>query len=217
MLKETKEKLAALYAGGQHPGTDGQLHTIDSTTRIDQQQGEAIAALHQSVRPNLSIEIGFAYGFSTLHILDAMKKGRYGRHIAIDPFQKTLWHGIGIRAVQDTGLAPRFSGRFRWIEEHAAYALSKMAREKTRIQFVYIDGSHLFNDALTDFCLSDKLMDIGGLALLDDLWMPAVQRVAAFISRNMACYERVDSGHKNLACFRKSGWDERSWDHYAEF
>lgn len=85
MLQSTKEKLQQLYAGGQHLGTDGQFHSIDAQTLTSQIQGDKIASIHRSLRPALSVEIGLAYGFSTLYILDAMHEGGYGHHIAIDP------------------------------------------------------------------------------------------------------------------------------------
>lgn len=219
MLPATKQKLDALYAGGAHRGTDGRLHDIDERTRVSFEQGELIAKLHDELRPRLSVEIGMAYGFSTLFILDAMARGVYGQHIAIDPFQKTLWHGVGLAAVDDAGLGSRWRPRrFRWAEARSSLALSRMHAGKRRAQFVYIDGSHLFEDTLMDFSLSDKILDIEGLIILDDMWMPAVRRVVDFVTKNFeGYYERVDVRHGNVSCFRKRALDERPWDHFADF
>lgn len=213
MLEATRQKLEALYAGGEHRGIDGALHVIDPGPKVTWQMGEEIADFHRRLQPRLSIEIGLAYGFSTLFILDSMQEGRYGQHIAIDPFQETLWHGIGLQAVKDAGL----KGRFKWLEERSAYALSCMERARQRAQFVYIDGSHLFDSAIIDLSLSDQILDIGGIVLVDDLWMPAVQRAVAFVEKNMACYERIEVRSDILVGFRKVGWDERPWDHYVNF
>lgn len=218
MLTSTKQKLDALYCGGRHRGIDGKLYEIDLETRISVEQGETIASLHRSLRPILSIEVGLAYGFSTLFILDAMKEGRYGRHIAIDPFQVSYWHGIGLRALREAGLSHRFwpSNRFRWTEERSSFAISQMIRTETKAQFAYIDGAHLFDDTILDFSLTDKILDVGGLVLLDDLWLPAVRRVVNFVSKNMA-YERVEVGCKNLAVFKKTAFDQRPWNHFEDF
>lgn len=213
MLTTTREKLDALYAGGKHRGLDGQLHNIDSITRIAEQQGEAIAALHREIRPNLSIEIGLAYAFSTLYILDAMEEGGYGRHIAIDPGAADTWRGVGLRAIKEVGL----SDRFEWMGAPAADALPKLMASGERAQFVYIDGCHLFDYALVDFFLSDRILDVGGVILLDDLWMPALKRVASFIDMNMCWYERIDVDERNVAVFRKIGHDSRQWDHFVDF
>ena len=92
-----------------------------------------------------------------------------------------------------------------------------MVKQGRRAQYVYIDGSHLFDDTLSDFCLSDQLVDQGGMIMLDDLWMPAVQRVVDFVRTNMPWYERVDLGCDNLGGFRKIGSDARTWDHFENF
>jgi len=214
MLETTKKKLDALYAGGRHPGTDGQLHPINAITRIDREEGEAIARLHRTMRPALSVEIGLAYGFSTLHILDAMAEGDYGHHIAIDPGADSFWHGIGLQAVRDAGL----ERRFEWIKAISAEALATLRASGRRAQFVFIDGSHLFDHALIDFSLSDQVLEVGGVILLDDVWMPAIRRLVAYIARNMRWYERLDAiGHPGLAGFTKVGRDSRRWNHFEDF
>lgn len=213
MLETTKAKLAALYAGGKHLGTDGQLHEIDPIVRVSDAQGEIIAKLHRSLRPTLSIEIGLAYGFSTIFILDAMKEANYGHHVALDPAEESLFHGIGLQAVKDAGLGERFE----WMQRYSADALPTLLREGKHAQFIYIDGAHLFDYALVDFFLSDQILDIGGMILMDDMWMASIKRVVSFISKNMKWYERVDVAYENLAVFRKIGRDDRAWDHFAEF
>jgi len=213
MLRPTKEKLQALYAGGQHLGTDGQLHPIDAQTLTSPAQGEKIANIHRSLRPALSVEIGLAYGFSTLYILDAMHEGGYGNHIAIDPGADSFWHGVGLRAINDAGL----TGRFKWIGENSSDALPTLIRSGQKAQFIFIDGAHYFDYAFVDFFLSDRLLDIGGMILLDDMWLPSIQKVVSYISKNMRWYERVDIAHDNLAVFKKIDQDSRPWDDFNDF
>jgi predicted O-methyltransferase YrrM len=176
-------------------------------------QGEKIANIHRSLRPALSVEIGLAYGFSTLYILDAMHEGNYGNHIAIDPVADSFWHGIGLQAVKDTGLTERF----KWMMESSSDALPMLIRAKQKAQFIFIDGAHHFDYAFVDFFLSDRLLDLGGMILLDDMWMPSIQKVVSYISKNMRWYERVDIGHDNLAVFKKIDQDSRPWDDFKDF
>jgi predicted O-methyltransferase YrrM len=213
MLPRTQEKLDALYAGGEHKGIDGMPYVMDGVTRISRDQGEKIAHLHRTTRPTLSIEIGLAYGFSTLYILDAMQEEKYGHHVAIDPGADYYWHGIGLRAVEETGL----SDRFHWIKAPSYEAIPQLLARGERAQFVYIDGAHLFDYALVDFFLSDKLLDVGGLIVFDDLWLPALKRVASFLSTNAAWYQSLDVHFDNLAVFKKTAHDTRAWDHFADF
>ena len=74
MPETTKYKLATMYEKHPQHGSDGLLHELDNITKISIEQGHLLAQLHASVKPRLSIEIGLAYGFSTLFILDAAGK-----------------------------------------------------------------------------------------------------------------------------------------------
>jgi len=210
MLSETRKKLETLYAGGKHRGLDGQLHSLNPIVRTAWDQGEIIARLHRETRSELSVEIGLCYGFSSLFILDAMQEGGYGHHISIDPDKS---HGVGARAIQEAGL----SERFEWVTEYSAVALTDMIKAGRRAQFIYVDGSHHFDSALVDFFLSDQILDTGGLIAMDDMWMPSIQKVVAFISANLNQYTRRDVGYGNLAVFQKTGPDKRLWDHFSDF
>jgi predicted O-methyltransferase YrrM len=79
-----------MYENHPQRGTDGLMHQMDTTTRISIPQGQLLAALYAEIRPKLSIEVGLAYGFSTLFFLDAASQIGGGRHIAIDPFEETM-------------------------------------------------------------------------------------------------------------------------------
>src|SRR3954471_5980151 len=49
-----------------------------------------------------SIEIGFAYGMSTLAITEAIVKNK-GKHVVIDKFQITDWKGSGLDIIAQAG------------------------------------------------------------------------------------------------------------------
>jgi predicted O-methyltransferase YrrM len=213
MLAKTKSALDGFYARKPQLGLDHKLHPLDERTMIAFSQGEKLAEIHRQIRPDLSVEIGLAYGFSTIFLLDSMFENRYGRHIAIDPFQKSYWHGIGAAAVEQLG----FADRFTWLDERSDAALSRMNAQGCKTQYVYIDGNHTFDAALIDFCCSDQILDIGGVIIIDDMWMPAIQKVVSFIAHNMAHYQRVEIKYDNICCVKKLANDNRSWDHFAPF
>ncbi len=125
MPPEAVSILNSMYANEAQLGTDGQIHAIDTCTRIYPQAGLFLKQVHQAIRPMLSVEVGLAYGFSTAYILSAMKEGGYGQHIAIDPHQTTQWHGIGAQNVAKMGM----KACFRLMEESSAAALPKLSDE----------------------------------------------------------------------------------------
>lgn len=52
------------------------------------------------------------------------------------------------------------------------------------LDFVFVDGSHLFDHVLIDFFYMDKLLKAGGYVMFDDLCMPSIRKVINFILRN---------------------------------
>ncbi len=213
MLERTDKKIQSYYDNEPQIGADGQLHAIDRVTRINRRQCEALAELHLAVKPDLSIETGLAYGFSTLPILDAMEEHNYGHHIAIDPGQMQLWEGIALTAVDQLG----FSKRFTWMEARSDRALPKLIEERKRVQFVFFDGLHTLDAILTDFFLADQMLDIDGMLVFNDMWLPAVRTVATFFVTNMENYKHIPVAHENIFVVRKTGPDNRSWDHFVPF
>jgi len=96
-------------------------------------------------------------------------------------------------------------------------ALSTMRRQGVRAQYIYIDGHHTFDAALIDFCCSDKILEAGGVIILDDTWMPSIKAVVSFIKNNFQHYERVKVDCDKICCLKKTGEDIRSWDHFVRF
>jgi|SRR6516165_6794224 predicted O-methyltransferase YrrM len=62
---------------------------IDKVARTDFRKGADIHRFMRAHAVKTSLEIGFAYGFSTVWMLDALRSQTNSRHIAIDPFEKT--------------------------------------------------------------------------------------------------------------------------------
>lgn len=83
--------------------------------------------------PSLSIEIGLAYGFSALFILDSMFENNYGKHVTIDPYEVTVYHGIGLESIHDL----KFDDGFEWQEATAIDALSTLRRDGARAIYLY--------------------------------------------------------------------------------
>lgn len=150
-------------------------------------------ALYQTVlhrRPRLAVEIGMAFGWSTLAILTALREiGEEGQLVSIDPWQRSSYHNCGIAAVGRAGLAPRH----RLIERPDYLALPEMAQAKTEIDFGYIDGCHTFDYVLLDFWYFDRLLRVGGLIGFNDCDWPAVHKVLKFVLTHRR-YTEVDVG-----------------------
>ena len=103
--------LAEMYEAKSLCGTEsGDPILINEKARITPNQGASIRELMINNSVSRSLEVGFAYGFSTIWILDALRGKPNGRHIAIDPFEKSSWHGIGLKNVEKV----QFETDFEW-------------------------------------------------------------------------------------------------------
>jgi predicted O-methyltransferase YrrM len=205
--------LKSMYERKPQRGTDGVLHEIDGATRINMDEGLWMHELCRKIKPGRTMEIGFAYGFSTVYFLAALKANGMGVHVAMDPFEHTEWHGIGLQKVHDLGM----DGSFRFMEEYDVTGIPALIREGLKYEVIFIDGNHRFDDVLIDFTLADYVCADGGFIILDDLWMPAIQKAAAFIASNRADYQIQATPVKNIKVFKKVSADKREFNHFINF
>lgn len=205
--------LSSMYRGEPQRGTDGAMHNLDPKTRISIDEGLYLHRLCVDAKAQRTLEIGCAYGYSTLYFLAALKSFPDAKHFAIDPFQRSQWHGIGAEKAS----AVRMNGAFQLIEELSVIALPTSISQKLLFDVIFIDGAHRFDDVLVDFTLSAPLCREGGYIVLDDLWMPSILKVRSFIRRNRGDFAEVRGIVKNIAVFKKIGKDERDWRHFNNF
>jgi len=205
---EAEAILEQMYTSPTLEGSDG-LVEIDAGTRIDRTLG---AELHRLIRENnvqRSLEVGLAYGFSTIWIMDALPEG--GTHVAMDPGQFSYWHGVGLTQ------ARKLSGKnFEFIEDMSIHVLSDRIRAGDRFDFIFIDGNHRFDDVLTDFYLADQILKPGGVMVLDDVWMASIRTVANYVLKNRA-YEVIAQRSPGMVAMRKQKDDDRNWRHFRPF
>jgi predicted O-methyltransferase YrrM len=196
----------------------------------------------QSYNCNQTLEIGMAYGLSSVAICQAHADKGFGSHIAIDPFQNKGWKSVGLLNVKSAGLAEKL----RFIEASSVIALPQLVAEDEKLDLAFIDGGHLFDYTLLEFFYIDMLLEMGGLIVFDDLWMPSIRKVVSFVLKNRAykllplkpksnwkqrlgrSARRIqqtqlswESGLKwsreNICIVQKQGDDRRKWDFYRDF
>ncbi len=191
-----------------------------------------------------TLEVGMAYGLSSLHICQAHRDKGGGSHTAIDPFQDG-WKSIGVLNVRRAGL----EDLLRVIEAPSCEALPQLLEKGERFDLAFIDGAHRFDNVILDFFYVDRLLNVGGVVVFDDLGMPPVYDAVSYVIRNRA-YEivRIPPRGKitfrstigravrnlfrggvglryrgiplltgNLVALRKIDWDNRPWDYHRSF
>ena len=210
-----RSALLSMYAGESQLGVDGEKHSLDVATGIGPAEGMWIYELCRQVKPQATLEIGLAYGFSTLYFLAALTENSNGRHTSVDPCQLSApgrWAGIGLAQGRSLG-----GERFRFIEERSFAALTHFSDNSECFDIIFLDGRHFFDFALTEFTLSAELCSLGGYIILHDMWLPAIQRAAAFICANRTDFKYVETPVANMAVFRHTGTDDRQFKHFVDF
>ena len=198
---------------------------------VNARRGDYLFQLVRSHRPALSLETGFAYGLSALFIAEALRQNGSGRHIVIDPFERTRFDGLGLRHVEEAGLAQQVT----FYEEPSELCLPRLVREGLRIDLAFVDGHHLFDYVVTECLLLSQLLRVGGILVLDDTNLPAIARACDFFAANRPDFEELTESARPgvlrkllrgalppppplLRLFRRVADDDpRHWDHFVPF
>jgi predicted O-methyltransferase YrrM len=200
---------------------------------ISPAKGEYLFRLVRERRPERTLEIGFAYGVSTLFIAEALRRNGRGHHIVIDPYEHSRFDGLGLRHIEEAGLAQWIT----FVEEPAELYLPRLVREDVRIDFAFNDSDHLFDHVIAEFLFLARLLRVGGLLVFDDSGLPGVARACDFVATNRPDFAEVHAdsppgllqrlvGRRQQAVvtdvrmrtFRKAvDGDGRDWKHFVPF
>jgi predicted O-methyltransferase YrrM len=172
---------------------DGRVVPLEGAVSLD--EARFLGAVVRGVRPRCSVEIGLAGGVSTVAILQALEENGGGEHHVVDPYQAN-YGDAGLELVRAAGLERRMVFHRAFPEEVLPGLPS--------LDFVFIDGSHLFDLTLMEFVLADKKLAVGGLVAWHDLWMPSVQKAVRYVLANRAY--RVAPGWHGAPGKSSAGW-----------
>jgi predicted O-methyltransferase YrrM len=176
--------LAEMYANRVVVGRSGK--EFRSTSGLSTLNNlSVIRRLCMERKPSRTLEIGMACGGSALTIASSHRDlGRKGQlqHVAIDGFQRTGFDDVGRMQLARAGL----EGYVSIDERLSSIALADMYSRQEKFDFIYVDGSHRFEDVFVDFYFARFLLSIDGVILFDDCSDAEVLKVVRFIRRNLS-------------------------------
>lgn len=176
--------LDEIYATGQVLLPSGGV--LPATSHgMPRREAERILEIVRAHRPKRTIEVGMAFGLSTMAIVQGLVEAGGDSHVVIDPNQRTSFEGIGLAHIERSGWADRV----QWLEESSHRALPRMEAEGRRFDLAFVDGLHLFDWALVELFYLDRMLPVGGLLLLDDTGYPAIAKVVRFATGNLGYVE----------------------------
>jgi predicted O-methyltransferase YrrM len=121
-----------------------------------------------------ALEIGTLFGFSTLHLAEAIARNRGTLDTVDIRYEKRQWsngaailnvHEVAERLVAESNLQEVVN----FHAGHSNEVLTRFIREGRSYDFALIDGSHVFPIVVLDFIFVDRLMRDGGVIALDDV------------------------------------------------
>ena len=188
-----------------------------------------LRALMMESKPATTLEVGLSFGGSALTIAATHRDLGHGarqQHVAIDPYQRSVWDNSGLLGLDRAGLR----AYVEFHEQLSAVTLPALAAQGRTFDLIYIDGSHRFDDVFVDAYFSLRLLAANGVVMFDDCSTTEVGTVLRFIERNLSAwvteldltsYRGGDVswryqvarrlGRVQLRAFRRTG-DEPSWD-----
>lgn len=192
---------------------------------LTKSRGEALRELARSCQATRILETGLGLAMSSSFLLDAAIStlAESGRPAAaplltsIDPGESSINADAGLVHLQRAGLTPFH----RFISVRSERALPRLIESAEQFDLAFIDGDHRFDGAFIDTFFALRLVKPSGLIVLDDAWMPSVQKASAFFVSNALC-ERIsvfsEGGKERLHALRPNpGHDYRVWDHFVNF
>lgn len=205
---------------------------------ISREEGEFLQQLIFKSKPNVTLEIGLAFGISTLFICDALIKTPQTCHIVIDPNQfegpwGRSWGGIGLYNLEKAG----FKDIIEFYNAPSYQVLSQLEKAERKIDFAFIDGWHTFDYVMVDFFYIDKMLKTGGVVIFDDANWPSIRKVCKYIVTNLSysvlrtlvsnkdkfsIREILGSDRKlglnsSMIALKKESEDKRRWDYHVPF
>ena len=158
--------------------TNSKNETVPINSETCREQCEYLQKIINENNFRDSLEIGFAYGMSTLAIVEEVAV-KQGHHTVIDKFQMDAWGGNGLDLIKKAG----YSDHLEFIGEYCYHALPMLMFANKRFDFAYIDSTKQFDWLMVDFFYIDKMMKVGGVIVFDDVYFPAIRRLLRYISR----------------------------------
>lgn len=196
----------------------GSTHDV---RRVSISPGEGEALREWVLRENATrtIEIGLAYGLSTLYICEGLLRPDLpaARHVALDPFQATRFANRGLQALREAGVA----ALVEHVDEISQIALPTFLKEGRQFDLAFVDGNHRFDSVFLDLFYLGRLLPKGGVVFVDDYDLPGIHRAVSFYLSNLDWRIEETSprgdGHHWVALRTATTADTRDFRHFVDF
>ncbi len=169
------------------------FHGPDEADRTDQGiQSSFIRYLAQTIQPNwLTLEVGC--GVSTVAFAASGAE-----HICVSP--DSCEHDRVISYCRENGID---TSRLKMVAAGSQNYLPILDLNGRELDFALIDGCHAFPMPIVDFYYVNRHLKVGGMLAIDDLFIPSVNLLQAFLKTDTS-YQFLLFDSKKTAIYRKT-------------
>lgn len=199
--------------------SDGSVHDIFPIS-TSMEQGKVLRDWIVKEKAVKTIEVGLAWGVSTLHICEGLlaNGSSNAHHIAIDPFQSSQpkFANCGLQVLKEAGVA----SIVEHISEESQIVLPRLVSEERKFDFAYVDGRHLFDYVFLDLIYLGRLVRPEGIIFGDDYQAPSVAKAVSFCVTNLGWkLEELssDKSHKWFVLRTPKEPINREYPHFINF
>ena len=179
-----RQRIERLYAEQAVLDEAGVSHPI-LPIGVTPERGAFIAGLCRAERPAATLEVGMAWGLSTLHILSALAEVRGSAagapHVVMDPFQASRFRNAARCLVREVGA----EAMVEFYPEPSEIVLPRMVAAGRQFDLAFIDGDHHFDPGFVDFFFVHRLLKPGGLVIFDDVLFDGIYLTSRWAETNL--------------------------------
>ncbi len=215
-------RIEQIYAGESVAGEDSVSYSIVPEA-VPRERGRFLLEACRAHGGANTLEIGMAWGLSTLHIFQALadKEVTAPHHVIMDPFQASVYHNAALRTLNELGLDPYVE----FYPEPSGLVLPRLVDEGRLFDFAFVDADHRFDGVFIDMFYVDQLLKPGAVAVFDDTNWDGVFLACRFAETNYgyeALAELANPGKRSsrplIRAYRKPNLVvERSQNHFVPF
>lgn len=191
----------------------GKMREIEIIQSIPRSAAEYLFNLVCEHRPTTVIEVGMAWGFSSVAICAALRDLGEGVNVIMDPYQLQTWEGVGMMALKHFGLEAHAEVH---VERSDLFLPNYWKSSAGRASFAFIDGDHRIDAVFVDFYYVNKILPPGAVVVFDDFQFHSVASVVQYAMKNFH-YERLQCPEARFVVLKKLRPDERGWSDYGSF
>ncbi len=150
----------------------------DFHSGINREEAEMLIRVIRENKAVKTLEVGLAMGASAVCFCETARHiDPKSLHYAIDPFQYADWKGVGVKLINESGLADHF----KLLEGKTHEVFHYFIDNNIKLDMAFIDGWHTFDYTFIDFFFVDQVLKDGGILAFHDMYALSKQKVLRFI------------------------------------